>query len=190
MRRRTLLGAAGASMVGLAGCLGETEYTVTDVRVDEASGPVGLAVDVAEPDAVVEHPASLEFTVSNPLDSPVRVRNTGIWPLGLLELVPSLDAEEAGGTILWTSRYEESQYVDAESRRSYGTESTPLVRTLDPGETAGETYEVHGDDLYETGTRYVRGKFEPPLLEYATEGEGWESFLPEVRVTVEEKGPL
>jgi len=157
MRRRTLLGAAAASMVGLSGCLGATEYTVTDVRVGRSSAPVGLDVSITEPNAAIEHPARLEFTITNQQNGPVRVRNTGIWPFGLLELVPSLDVEEAGGTILWTSRYEESQYVGAENRGNYGTEDTPLVRTVEPGGTASETYEVHGDDIRGAGTRYVRG---------------------------------
>jgi hypothetical protein len=186
MKRRTLLGVAGASMASLAGCLGATEYTVTDVRVGQSSAPVGLDVSITEPNAVIEHPASLEFTVTNQQNSPVRVRNTGIWPFGLLELVPSLDVEEAGGTILWTSRYEESQYVDAESRGNYGTEDTPLAHTLESGETASETYELHGDDIRGAGTRYVRGEFEPPILEYSTEeSEAWQSFLPEVAVSLE-----
>ena len=186
MRRRTLLGAAAASMASLSGCLGATEYTVTDVRVSQSSAPVGLDVSIMEPDAVIEHPARLDFTVTNQGDAPIRVRNTGIWPFGLLELVPSLDIEEAGGTLLWTSRYEESQYVDATSRSNYGTEDTPLVHTLEPGGTASETYELHGDDIRGEGTRYVRGEFEPPILEYSTqESEAWQSFLPEVTVTLE-----
>jgi hypothetical protein len=186
MRRRTLLGVAGASIASLAGCLGATEYTVTDVRVSQSSAPVGLDVSITEPNAVIEHPARLDFTVTNQQNVPVRVRNTGIWPLGLLELVPSLDVKEAGGTLLWTSRYEESQYVDATSRSNYGTEDTPLVHTLEPGGTASETYELHGDDIRGEGTRYVRGEFEPPILDYSTqESEAWQSFLPEVTVTLE-----
>lgn len=186
MRRRTLIGAAAASMVGLSGCLGASEYTVTDVRVDRSSAPVELDVSITEPDAVIEHPARLEFTVTNRGDAPIRMRNTGIWPFGLLELVRSLETEEVGGTLLWTSRYEQSQYVDATSRSNYGTEGTSLVHTLGPDETASETYELHGDDIRRAGTRYVRGEFEPPILEYSTpESEAWQSFLPEVTVTLE-----
>jgi len=48
MRRRTLLGAAAASMASLSGCLGATEYTVTDVRVGQSSAPVGLDGTVEE----------------------------------------------------------------------------------------------------------------------------------------------
>jgi hypothetical protein len=186
MRRRTLLAVAGASMASLSGCLGATEYTVTDVRVGQSSAPVRLDVSITEPNAVIEQPARLEFTVTNQQNVPIRVRNTGVWPFGLLELVPSLDAEGAGGTILWTSRYEESRHVEAESRRSYGTEDTPLVRTLEPGGTASETYELHGDDIRGAGTGYVRGEFDPPILEHSThESDAWQSFLPEVTVSLE-----
>ena len=187
MRRRTLLAVAGTSMTSLAGCLGAAEYTVTDVWVGQTSAPVGLDISITESNAVIEHPARLEFTITNQQNGRVRVRNTGIWPFGLLELVPSLETEEAGGTLLWTSRYEESQYVDATSRSNYGTEDTPLVNTLEPGGTASETYAIHGEDIRGAGTRYVRGEFEPPILEYSTEeSEVWQSFLPEVTVTIEQ----
>jgi len=187
MRRRTLLAVAGTSMASLVGCLGAAEYTVTDVRVGQTSAPVGLDVSITESNVVIEHPASLEFTVTNQQNVPVRVRNTGIWPFGLLELVSSLETEEVGGTLLWTSRYEESQYVDATSRSNYGTEDTPLVHILEPGGTASETYEIHGDDIRGAGIRYVRGAFELPILEYSTEeSEVWQSFLPEVTITIEQ----
>lgn len=191
MRRRSLLGVASASMVGLAGCLGATEYTVTNVQVDTSPAPVGLDIEVIEPNAVIEHPAQLEFTVTNRTDAPIRIRNTGIWPFGMLTLVPSLDEPAIPRTLLWTSRYEESQYIDVESRRSYSTASTPLVRTLDPAATASETYELHGDERPGTGTKYVRGRFEPPILKYGMkDSEEWEAFLPEITVTIEKKGLL
>ncbi|WP_049985212.1 hypothetical protein [Halobellus rufus] len=185
MKRRTLLGITSASMVSLTGCLGATEYTITDVQT-EATTPLDISVAIVEPDAVIEHPAQLAFTVTNKQEEPIEIRNTGIWPFGLLELVPSLDTQDAGpGTILWTDRYEESRYVDAETRQNYGVESTPLVRTLDPDETVEETYDVHGDDVIQTGTMYVRGRFEPPILEYTTEHtEGWNSFSPEITVEI------
>lgn len=193
MRRRPFLGVAGASLVGGAGCLGRPEYTVTDVSVDAGSVPFAFSVERTEPHAVVEHPATLTFSLSNEGDHPVRIRNTGIWPFGLLELVASVDAEEAAGTILWTDRYAESDEVDATSRRDYGATSTPLVRALDPGERVSETYELHGDSLggTDTGTQFVRGEFERPVLEYA-EGEesDWTPFRPRVRVSIEEKGVL
>ena len=183
MKRRTLLGVTSASMVSLTGCLGATEYTITDVQT-ETTTPLGISVEIVEPNAVIEHPAQLAFTVTNQQETPIKIRNTGIWPFGLLELVPSPDTQDAGpGIILWTDRYEESRYVDAESRQNYGVESTPLVRTLGPDETVEETYDVHGSDIIQTGTMYVRGRFEPPVLEYTTEqNESWDSLLPEITV--------
>ena len=190
MRRRTVLGVVGASLVGGAGCLGRTEYTVTDVSVDGVSAPFAFSVERTEPNAVVEHPAKLTFSLSNEGETSIRIRNTGIWPFGLLELVASVDGEEAGGTILWTDRYVESDEVDATNRRDYGTTSTPLVRPLSPGERVSETYELHGDALGvdDTGAQFVRGEFERPILEYASAPENdWEPFLPRVRVTIAEK---
>ena len=183
MKRRTLLGVTSASMVSLTGCLDATEYTITDVQT-ETTTPLGISVEIVEPNAVIEHPAQLAFTVTNQQETPIEMRNTGIWPFGLLELVPSPDTQDAGpGTILWTDRYEESRYVDAESRHNYGVESTPLVRTLGPDETVEETYDVHGSDIIRTGTMYVRGRFEPPVFEYTTEqNESWDSLLPEITV--------
>jgi hypothetical protein len=176
-------------MAGLAGCLGEAEYTVTDVRVGSASGPFGVDVSLVEPDAVIEHPARLDVAVTNQQSDPLRVRNTGIWPFGLLELVRSPDTDNPWpGTLLWTRRYEESQYIEAvaEDRSLDRVRSTPLVRTLEPRATASETYELHGDDIDEAGTRYVRGRPDPPLLEYAGDGsDEWTSFLPEIEVELE-----
>jgi hypothetical protein len=190
VRRRSFLGVAGASLAGLSGCMGATEYTVTDVSVDDVSAPFGFSVEVVDPDAVVEHPARIRFSLSNERQQPIRIRNTGIWPFGLLELVDSLGAEEASGTILWTERYAESDEVDATSRSDYGTTSTPLVRPLGPGERVRETYELHGDSLgvNDTGRQIVRGEFEPPILEYATSNErDWVSFLPEISVVLQKK---
>lgn len=191
MRRRTLLGVAGASMVSLSGCLSEPEYTVTEVQVADTSAPIGLDVAVTEREAVIEHPALLEFTATNRGGGPLRVRNTGIWPFGLLEIVPSLDADQTGpGVTLWSDQYEESRYVEATSRRNYSVKDTPLVRTMAPGGTTSATYELHGDDVPNAGTGYVRGEFERPILEFAPEGGDWEPFLPEVTVTFEEQSLL
>jgi hypothetical protein len=193
VRRRSFLGVTSASLLGLAGCLGATEYTVTEVSVDDASAPFGFSVEIIDPNAVVEHPARIRFSLSNDGERPVRIRNTGIWPFGLLELVDSLGAEEASGTILWTEQYAESEHVDATSRRDYGTSSTPLVQSLGSGERVSETYELHGDSLgvNDTGRQVVRGEFEPPILEYAVGEEGrWESFLPEISVVLQKKSVI
>ncbi|WP_251343788.1 hypothetical protein [Haloplanus halophilus] len=187
MRRRALLAAAGTSMASLAGCLGASEYTITDVEVT-SSAPVEFDVTIADPDAVIEHPALLDFELTTREDRPLRVRNTGVWPFGLLKLVDSLDTEGPAGTLLWTEQYEASDHADIESRRNYGTDSTHLVRTLDPGETVSETYELHGDGIREAGTAYVRGEFEPPIFEYTRDDtDGWRSFAPEIAVTIATK---
>ncbi|MDS0222426.1 hypothetical protein NDI54_13850 [Haloarcula sp. S1AR25-5A] len=187
MRRRALLTTAGASMASLAGCLGDTEYTITDVAVT-ATAPFEFDVTVMEPDAVIEHPARLEFELRNRGERPLRVRNTGVWPFGLLKLVRSPDAEGPGGTLLYTAQYETSQYVDIESRSDYGVESTPLVQALDSGQTVSETYELHGDGIRGAGTAYVRGEHESPIFEYRRdESEEWQPFSPDIEVTITTK---
>ncbi|WP_435066723.1 hypothetical protein [Haloplanus sp. C73] len=190
MRRRAVLAAAGASMAGLAGCLGDTEYAITDVEV-QSTAPFAFDVRIAEPDAVIEHPARLEFELRNDGERAFQFRNTGIWPFGLLELVGSPDPEDEGvGALLWTEEYESSEYVDIENRQSYGVESTPLVQSVASGETVSETYELHGEDILDSGTMYVRGKFEPPVFEYRRDGGEWQSFSPEIAVTIAAKGLL
>jgi hypothetical protein len=187
MRRRALLAAAGASMASLAGCLGASEYTITDIEVT-SSAPFEFDVTIADPDAVIEHPALLDVELTNRGDRPLRVRNTGVWPFGLLELVRSIDTEGPAGTLLWTEQYEASEHVDIESRRNYSTESTPLVQALESGGAVRETYELHGDGIREAGTTYVRGEFEPPIFEYTRDdNEEWRSFSPEIAVTIATK---
>jgi len=186
MRRRALLAAAGTSLASLSGCLGAPEYTITDVTVT-STAPFEFDVTVVDPDAIVEHPAELEFEVRNESDRPLRVRNTGVWPFGLLQLVYSRE-ESAAGTILWTERYETSQYVDAENRSSYGVESTSLVRALDAGDAVSETYELHGDGVHEAGTAYVIGEFESPVFEYQRDGDDdWTAFTPTIEVAITTK---
>jgi hypothetical protein len=187
MRRRTLLTTAGASIAGLAGCLGDTEYTITDVAVT-TTVPFEFDVTVTEPDAVIEHPARLEFELRNPEDRPLRVRSTGVWPFGLLKLVRSPDADGPGGTLLYSEQYETSQYVDIESRRNYSIESTPVVQAIGSGKTVSETYELHGDGIRGAGTAYVRGGHESPVFEYTRdESKGWRPFPPEIEVTITTK---
>jgi hypothetical protein len=191
MNRRKLLAVTGASLTGLAGCLSATEYTVTDVTVEDQPSPVSLGVERVEPRALVEHPARLEFTVTNTGETAIEVRNTGIWPLGVLKVVASLDSVRAAGEVLWTDRYEASEYVDATSRRNYSAESTPLVRTLAAGNSITEPYDLHGDSISREGERVVRGWPDPPLLEYrTTTTDEWESYLPTVRVQIEQRGVI
>jgi hypothetical protein len=191
MNRRTLLGVAGASLAGLSGCLGEPEYSVTDATVDAPSAPVSVEVDVLDPNAVVEHPARLEFTVRNDSSRPVRLRNTGIWPFGILKAVESLESNSSSGTVLWTDRYRESEYVDATSRRNYGTESTPIVRTLSPDASQARVYELHGDDVRRATSVFVRGWPDPPLFEYGPSSEdSWTAYTPDITVALESRGIL
>lgn len=192
MKRRALLGLAGASMASLAGCLGgATEYTVTDVRVRETSGPLSLDVMVRKATADIEGPARLEITVTNENDRPVRVQNIGIWPFGLLALAQSAPgtAQTVPRTILWSDEYEKSKHVHVDSRRSFGVDGKHLTRTLNAGESATDEYKIYGNAITQPGTYYMRGDFEPPLCSYRlAESRDWESYLPTVAVAIEKQG--
>jgi hypothetical protein len=66
--------------------------------------------------------------------------------------------------------------------------STSLVQTLESGETVSETYELHGDGVREADTGYIRGEFEPPILEYTRDDtDEWRSFSPEIAVSIATK---
>lgn len=194
MKRRTLLGLAGASIASLAGCLGATEYTVTDVSVGESSGPLALAVTIRDAAAEIESPAVLEFALTNESNQPIRVRNVGIWPLGVLVLTQSPpDAPGTGPRIrLWNDRYEKSRYVHVKGK-GFGVSSKPLVRPLAAAETVSAMYQIHGENIVQAGRHYLRGfasgfvrNDTPSLCFYAlSETEEWLVYLPPVTVSIE-----
>lgn len=192
MKRRELLGLAGASMASLAGCLGDaTEYIVTDVSVKKDLGPLSLDVTIQKATAGIEEPAHLDFIVTNKGDKSLHVRNTGIWPFGLLALtqLPPGTAQTIPSTILWSNEYEKSKHVHVDSRRSFGVDGKNLTRILNVGESATDKYKIYGSDIVQSGTHYVRGNFEPPLCSYTLdESRGWKSYLPTVTVMIEKQG--
>jgi len=195
MRRRSLLaGLASGATVGLAGCLGATQYVVTDARVESDPSPLDVAVSIGNPNAVIQHPASLTFTLTNTSQRPIHVRNIGIWPLGLLKLSPAPTAENAKSgpsTILWNTAYETSPHVTVHSRSAYGTDRVPLTKPVRSGSSVSATYQIHGDDVNHPGTYYVYGDFDVPLLTYATaDSNNFETYLPKVSVTIQQKSVL
>lgn len=191
MKRRIFLGAAAGTMAGLAGCFAATEYTITDVTIESGSAPLDLDVAIRDPDAVIEGPARLEFDLTNTGQDTLRIRNTGIWPFGALVLSRSESAGEARSrpsAPLWTDAYAASEHVRVDGRHAFGVDGTQLIRPLDPGATVTQTYEIHGDDLVRAGVYYVYGRFDPPLLEYASgEADAFRSYQPTVAVHIQEK---
>jgi hypothetical protein len=189
MKRRHFLGVATASMAGLAGCMGNTEYTVTDVSVADSAGPLALDLDLVDAAATVDSPARLDVTLRNDDDEDISIRNTGVWPLGLLALAQS--GERGRGKILLRSdQYGETDRVEV-AANGIRTDNAPIVRPLNAGQSVTNQYEIHGNRLYSPGTHTLRGYFEEvPLFYRVGNAEEWTEFYPEATITVEERSLL
>ncbi|WP_424005269.1 hypothetical protein ACOZ4I_17955 (plasmid) [Haloarcula salina] len=189
MRRRRYLGVASAALVGLSGCLGDAEYTVSEVSAPETQGPLTLGVELVDSSVTVDSPARLSFTLRNDGGGALSVRTTGVWPFGLLALAPP-DDRGPEKILLLSDQYAESDHVEV-SRNSVGNDNEPLVRQLTPGESVSRQYEIHGDRLYGAGPYTLRGYFEPVVLSYQSPGDtDWTAFRPAVTVTVRERSLL
>lgn len=189
MRRRRCLGLTAATLAGLAGCMGDTEYTVTDVSVGDAAGPLALDVALVDAAATVDSSARLDVTLRNESDAAVTVRNTGVWPLGLLALAPP-GAREEIEVLLLSDQYAETDRVEV-TANSTGSDNEPITRPIDAGESVTVQYEIQGDRLRGSGTYTLRGYFEAVPLSYrATGDEDWTAFHPKVTVTLATRSPL
>lgn len=195
MRRRAYLAGAAGVLAGLAGCIGgETEYRVTDVSgASSTDHPLSLDVAVESPSITVDGPAGLSFTLRNGGDDAVAVRNTGVWPLGVLAVETETEHGPADSRLL-SDRYDETDRVDVKPN-GMSRSGEPLVRPVAAGESLTERYVLHGDGLLRDGTYRVRGRFEEYILQYGAPGTdpesgGWTDFAPEVTVTLEAQSVL
>lgn len=191
MKRRAFLATSALSVAGLAGCLGDTEYRVTNTTVESSTAPLALSARITTPRAVIEHPAALELTLENEGEQPIRIRSYGIWPFGVLSIAPSpTPDEDQYDTKLYSPAYEESDTVEVgPGRASMRVDGEPLTRTLEAGASASTTYRLYGSDLPRPGTYYIVQSFEGNESEYST-GDGWMTFDPRVAVTIEEVSQL
>ena len=189
MKRRQYLGLATATVASLAGCLGDTEYTITDISVASATGPLALEVALVDAAATVDSSAPLDITLRNDGTEAVSVRNTGVWPLGVLALAPSGERGPVR-VLLLSDQYAKTDRVEV-TANSTRNDNEPIVRRLSAGESVTERYEIHGDRLYGSGTYTLRGYFDEVPLSYRTgDTEDWTEFYPEVSVAVAEMSPL
>jgi len=188
MKRRHYLGAATATMAGLAGCMGDPEYTIASVSSADTAGPLGFDVEIADSDITVDSPGSLDVRLRNDSETAVEIRNTGVWPFRILALIPP--DENGMRTLLLTDQYAETDHVEV-TANSTGTDNTQLVRSLAAGKSVTERYRVHGKRLRGSATYSLGDYFGDTLLSYRTGDSGsWSELHPEVSVTVAERSLL
>lgn len=185
MNRRHVLAALTGSLTSLTGCLGDTEYQISDLSVPEQAGPLILDVPLVDSEATVSSPAHLEFALHNVGGRELRIRNTGIWPLGVLALAPSGERKPLK-ILLISDKYDQTDHIER-SQSEMHLDNVPLVQSLAAGETVTERYTLHGDDIYRTGVHILRGYFdEVPLSYQRRDKESWTMFSPKITVTIKE----
>ena len=191
MKRRDFLMAGALSITGLSGCLGDTEYRLTEIATDDSAGPLSVSGRLAVADATIEHPAELVLTLENAGDKPVRIRSYGVWPFGVLAVASSpTPDDETWKTTLFSPSYEATDRVEASpGGASMSMDGTPITKPLGAGATTTVRYELHGDDLPRAGTYYVVEKFDGRASEFAT-GDDWQMLEYQARLEIEQRRRL
>ena len=188
MNRRQYLGVATATMAGLAGCMGDPEYTITDIGVSNMAGPLDYDIEAVDTAVTVDSPGSLDMTVRNSSQTAVEISNIGVWPFGILALMPA--KENKFKTLLLTDGYDETDHVEV-TTNSTRTDNTRLVRSLAASEAVTRRYFVQGNRLSGSGTYTLGDYFDGPLLSYRTDDtDSWSERNPTVSVTITERSLL
>lgn len=174
MNRRRILSVIGLSALPLSGCLdnrngagtagdpGSDEGRSVSVTIRHVAGDGAISFNrnVHRSRITDESPAVIELIARNETESDVSYGTGAPKPFGALY---DPDSPEA---ILWTDKYDESQYVETEGRQIAGMDDIGLSVTLSPGDSRAETYEFEappgsysirrtgnplrlGDDTYE-----------------------------------------
>ncbi|QHS16166.1 hypothetical protein GWK26_02805 [haloarchaeon 3A1-DGR] len=189
MNRRQYLLTSTAALAGLSGCLGETEYTVTDVSIAHTTAPLSLEVVASDAGITVDSPGVLDVRLHNTSETSIDVRSTGTWPFGLLALDPPTE-RDSGTVLLLSDHYADSEHVEV-GENSVWTDNETISRSVDAGASVTERYEIHGDRIYRAGDHTLRGYFEPVFLSYRSgETEEWVPFRSEVVVTITKRSLL
>jgi len=191
VKRRTFLATSALSVASLSGCLGDTEYRITNTAAEASLEGLTLSVDLAAAEATIEHPAALTLALENTADEPIRIRSFGVWPFGVLALAPSTTpGEDTWKTILFSPSYETADRVEADrGGSSLSLDGTPIIRPLDPGESVSRRYELRGDDLPRAGTHYIVQRFDGRASQYSRDDD-WKTLEYQIRLTIEEKRRL
>ena len=183
---------AGAlALTGLSGCLGDTEYRLSDVAVESSPDALNIGVTAPVPRATIEHPAAIELSLENATEESVRIRSYGVWPFGVLALAPTpTPTEDTWTTTLFSPAYEQSDRVDVKrGGAGMSMSGDPITRVLDPGDTVKQRYELHGEDVTRAETYFVVPNFEDHASHFATSND-WQSLDSRIRVAVEAESTL
>lgn len=158
VRRRAFLGTVAGSTAAVAGCLGDTEFTIADVSgPTDRDAPLSFAVDVVDPDVLVDSPGAFELTAINDADEPLELVSRGVRPFGVLELRGESDDYGDAWIDLWADAYAESEHVDVKPN-GMGVDGEDLVTRLESGDSVSFDYEIRGDDVtVSEGTYELRG---------------------------------
>lgn len=189
MNRRQYLTVSAAALSGLAGCLGDTEYTISSVETEGDSHPLALDVTVADRNIAIESPGQLDITLRNTETQDVMIKNTGVWPLGVLGLAPA-DASGSTTTLLSTDKYEKADTVEIQPN-GVSRSNEPLTGTLGADESIERQYELDGKRVSGADTYSLQGYFDAVPLSYRTgEDTDWVAYHPTVTVTLTERSML
>lgn len=191
MKRRTFITASVLPIAGLSGCLGDTEYQITNTAIETSLNPLSLSVRLAVADATIERPAALRLTLENTADEPIRIRSYGSWPFGVLALAPSpTPGEDTRRTTLFSPSYETTDRVEVNrGGSSLSVDGTPITRSLDADESVTRRYELRGDDLPNGGMYYIVEKFDRWASRYSR-GDDWRTLEYRLRLSIDKKGRL
>lgn len=156
MKRRALLGAISASMVGMAGCLGATEYTLSKPDVEQTDDPLRIDAALSDRNLTIDGPATLTLTLENTGDTPLRIRTMNVWPFGL-PMLEKTSGQYNLDVMLLSDRYEEMDSVNIsysggfESRR---VRTKQVTQVLEPAKPVSQEYTLRGDMFMGGGGTY------------------------------------
>ncbi|ELZ79650.1 hypothetical protein C455_08697 [Haloferax larsenii JCM 13917] len=189
MKRRTFVTASALSIAGLSGCIADTEYRIAETTAKTGIDALDFSVRTEVSDVTIEHPAEFVFILENTGNDAVRIKNYGVWPFGLIAVHQSPDADTsiASGKLASQS-YETSDRVDV-NPTGMRLDRTPIAQTLEPGERARETYQLHGEEIRGEGTYHVIPYFDESLPSYAI-GDEWTTFEYQCAIRIEAKERL
>ncbi|WP_330630370.1 hypothetical protein [Halocatena halophila] len=203
MRRRAFLGAVGASMAGLAGCMGQPEYNLSNFSAKGASGPLEFDATLDGGGITVDSSGTLTLTLTNTQSNPITIKSRTFWPFGVPRLSLSEDdrEQEFGDTnttrdngfdsfydvLPVRNKYENSEAINVSAinePRSIDLEFTE--KAIQPDKTITREYEIGGRGITFDGTYELYGFESKSLFEYDA-GNGFEPFEPSVTLEIERK---